>query len=131
MTIPMWCIKAGMILPYIWAFASVPFRLKQFGTVELGQPREQADQLTDSGHNVVGAQHNAWEALAIFAAANLIALMAGVSPEGEWSTAAMIWVVARIAHGIFYIANIPLLRVPSFATGLGCSLYIVYLAGSL
>lgn len=127
MTIPLWCLLAGVVLPYIWAGASVPFRIKEFGNVNLARPREQADQFTQTGHGAWGAQLNAWEALGVFSAANLVAFMAGVDPAGAWATAAIIWVVARIFHGVFYIADVPPLRILSFAVGFGCSLWIFYL----
>lgn len=128
MTIPMWCMVAGMFLPYIWALASLPFRLSQFGTVDFSHPREQADRMTATGHSVVGAQFNAWEALTLFSVANLIAFMAGLDADGNWALASMIWVGARIAHGIFYVANVPVLRVFGFSAGLGMSLWIVFQA---
>ena len=124
----MWCMLAGLILPYIWHVSSVPFRLKQFSTVNTARPREQADQLTDGGQGAWGAQLNAWEALAVFTAANVIAFMGGVDPEGNWSLAAIIWVVLRFFHGIFYIFNIPALRILCFAGGLGVSIWIVTMA---
>ena len=93
MTIPMWCMLAGLLLPYIWAGASVPFRFKQFGAADLAKPRVQGDQLTEGGHGAWGAQFNAWEALAVFTVANMIAYMGGVDPEGNWALAAMIWVL--------------------------------------
>ena len=43
MTIPMWSLLAGIFLPYILAFASLPFRLKQFGEVDFRYPRRQAE----------------------------------------------------------------------------------------
>lgn len=128
MTIPMWCMVAGILLPYIWAGTSVPFRVKQFGTVDLARPREQGDRLTDAGHGAWGAQFNSWEALIVFAVANLIAFMGGVDPAGNWSMAAMIWVVARFFHGVFYISNIPVLRVLCFTAGIGMSGWIVAMA---
>ena len=128
MTIPLWCLLAGVILPYIWAGASVPFRLKEFGTIDLKTPRVQADKFTDTGVGAWGAQLNAWEALGVFSAANLVAFMAGVDPAASWATAAMLWVALRFFHGVFYIANIPPLRILCFTGGFGCSLYIFYLA---
>jgi uncharacterized MAPEG superfamily protein len=128
MTTPLWCLFAGILLPYIWAASSLPFRLKQFGTFDFAKPREQADKLVDAGHGALGAQLNAWEALSVFAAANLIAFMAGVDPAGNWSLAAIIWLVSRVFHGVFYITNLPPLRTICFAGGLFSSLYIIILA---
>jgi uncharacterized MAPEG superfamily protein len=67
---------------------------------------------------------NAWEALTVFGLANLAAFMVGLEPDGNWSLAAMIWVGARAAHGVAYIANIAPVRLLSFATGGGMSFWI-------
>ncbi|MBT7372194.1 MAG: hypothetical protein HN816_16205 [Gammaproteobacteria bacterium] len=128
MTIPMWCMLAGLILPYVWHGASVPFRLKQFDAIDAAKPREQADRLTDAGYGAWGAQLNAWEALAVFTVANVIAFMGGVDPAGNWSLAAIIWVAVRFLHGVFYIANIPPLRILCFTTGLAMSIWIIAMA---
>ncbi len=128
MTIPLWCLLVGAVLPYIWAGASLPFRSSQFGSPDLKEPRVQGDQLTGGGARAVGAQMNAWEALIVFSAATLAATTAGVDPEGNWSLAAMIWVAARAGHGCFYIADIAPLRVLAFATGLGMSMWIFVMA---
>lgn len=128
MTIQLWCLLIGVVLPYIWAGASLPFRSKQFGKPDLREPRVQGDKLEGGGARAVGAQMNAWEALAVFSVANLSAFMAGVDPSGNWSLAAMIWVVARILHGGFYIGDIAPARVLSFVTGLAMSLWIIAMA---
>ena len=122
------CMLIGVLLPYIWAGASAPFRNKQFGTVDLKQPRVQGDQLVDRGAWAWGAQMNAWEALVVFGVANAAAIATNVDPSGSWQTAAVIWVVARVLHGVFYIAGIPPLRVLSFVTGLAMSLWILAMA---
>ena len=127
----MWSLLAGIFLPYIWAFGSLPFRLKQFGEVDFRQPRRQAQKLVDARSSVVGAQFNAWEALTIFGVANLIAFMSGLAAIGYWSMAAMVWVVARFFHGVFYIVNIPILRIICFYTGLGMSLWIAFMPATV
>ncbi len=131
MTIPLWCLLAGVVMPYLWAGASVPLRVKEFGNADLATPRVQAEQLTAGGHGAWGAQLNAWEALIVFAVANLVAFMAGLNPEGAWATAAIVWVVARFFHGVFYIANVPPARIACFVGGLGSSLYIFFLAAGV
>ena len=128
MTIQLWCLLTGLMLPYIWAGSSVPFRNRQFGVVDLKEPRVQAELLTDGGARAWGAQSNAWEALAVFTVANLAAFMSGVDPAGNWSIAAMVWAVARIGHGIFYIMDLPPLRVLCFATAFAMSGWIVGMA---
>jgi uncharacterized MAPEG superfamily protein len=122
MTISIWSLLAAMFLSYIWVFGSLPFRLKKLGEVEFRHPRHQSKKLVDAGSSVVGAQFNACEALTIFGVANLIAFMSWLDAIGYWSMAAMVWVVARFFHGVFYMVNIPVLRIICFYTGLGMSL---------
>ncbi len=124
MTIQLWCILGGMILPYIWANSTLPFRAKQFGKPDLAEPRVQGEQLQGAGARAWGAQSNAWEALIVFSAANLMAFMAGVDPSGNWSLAAMIWLGARAMHGVMYVAGITSLRILAFAVGLCLSLLL-------
>jgi uncharacterized MAPEG superfamily protein len=129
-TIPLWCLLGGVLLPLIWAGVSVPFRSKQLGKVDLDQPRLQAAELTAGGAGVWGAQMNAWEALSIYMAATLAAYMQGVDPTATWATASLIWLVARVFHGVFYTLGISVLRVLSFATSTGMSLWIFFMAAT-
>lgn len=125
MTTQLFCLLIGMILPYVWAFSSLPFRLSQFGKPDIDQPRVQADQLLGAGARVVGAQSNAWEALILFAAGNLGALLGGVEPAGYWALAAMIWAAARVGHGAFYLLGIAPMRILSFGISAGMSFWIL------
>ena len=128
MTIPLWCLLAGATLPYVWAAVSIPFRSKQLGTVDLKQPRLQAAELTEGGAGAWGAQMNQWEALSVFMAATLAAYMQGVDPGGNWALASIIWLIARVAHGVFYVAGIAPLRVAGFVTGTAMSIWIFVMA---
>lgn len=130
MTIPLWCLLGGVILPYVWAGVSIPFRAKQLGKVDLVQPRVQAGELADGGAGAWGAQMNQWEALTVFMAANLAAYMQGVDQAGYWATASMIWLAARALHGVFYVLGNALLRVACFVIGLAMSIWIFILAAS-
>ena len=128
MTIQLWCMLGGMILPYIWAFSSLPFRAKQFGKPDLNEPRVQGERLEGGGARAVGSQSNAWEALILFSAANVMAYMAGVDPTGSWSLAAMIWLGVRVVHGAAYIAGVPVLRIIAFTVAFGMSFWIAVMA---
>ncbi|MFN3235691.1 MAG: MAPEG family protein [Pseudomonadales bacterium] len=125
------CLLIGMVLPYIWAASSLPFRSKQFGKPDINEPRVQAEQLSGAGARAVGAQANAWEALILFAVANLAAWMAGVEPVGNWGMAALIWAGARVGHGIFYIMGLAALRVLAFVIGTAMSFWIMVMALSV
>ena len=125
MTTILICWTIGVLLPYIWAGASVPFRSRQFGTVDLKTPRLQGEQMTEGGARAVGAQGNAWEALIVFSVANVAAIWAGADPSGTWSTLAIVWVVARILHGVFYLTDVAVGRIAAFVTGFVMSLWIL------
>lgn len=130
MTIPLWCLLGGVILPYVWAGVSVPFRNSQLGGLDLAQPRLQAAGLTEGGAGAWGAQMNQWEAISVFMAANLAAFMTGVDPAGSWATASVIWLAARVLHGVFYVMGKAPLRVASFVTGLVMSVWIFVMAAT-
>jgi uncharacterized MAPEG superfamily protein len=128
MTIPLWSLLIGAVLPYVWHFTSFPYKAKQYGSLDIDAPRVQGENLEDAGARVWGAQMNAWEALSLFGVANLMAFMAGLDPEGYWSMAAMIWVGARIFHGLFYVVGVAPLRLLCFVGGLGMSFWIMVMA---
>ncbi len=130
MIIPMWCLMGGVVLPYIWAGASVPFRNSQLGGLDLAQPRLQAASLTEGGAGAWGAQMNQWEALSVFMAANVAAFIQGVDPTGGWATASIVWLVARVLHGVFYVMGQAALRVAAFVASLAMSVWIFGLAVS-
>ncbi len=128
MTIPLWCLVGGLVLPYVWAGVSVPFRNKELGSTDLAQPRLQAAGLTGGGAGAWGAQMNQWEAISVFSAATLIAFMQGVDPAGSWATASIVWLVARLLHGVFYVMQMATLRVASFVASLAMSAWIIVMA---
>jgi len=128
MTIQIYALLVAAILPYVWHFASLPLKNKQLGGLDLNEPRARHGELLGSAARAVAAQANAWVALGLFAAANLAALMAGADPQGNWALASMIWVAARVLHGVAYIADIALLRVACFFAGLAMSIWILLLA---
>ena len=128
MTVQIVCLMIGALLPYLWFGVSLRYIKAELGSLDLRAPRPQATQLTGSGARARDAQHNAWEALILFGAANVAALMAGVEPSGHWSLAAPLWVAARLLHGGFYLADMALLRGLSFAIGVAMSLWIFVLA---
>lgn len=129
MTTTLWCLIGAVLLPYIIAGITAIYRVRQFGSVDIKLPRPQADKLEGIGARAVGAQANAWEALAVFAPAVVLAMAVGADP-GKTALAAVIWLVARILHLIVYLADIAPVRTLCFVVALGCALWIYGLAGS-
>ena len=127
MTIPFWCLLIAVVLPILWSWVSGYYRQKQFGAVDNKNPRAQNAQLTGAGARAVAAQSNAWEALAIFTAATMASQLLGADAE-KMATASMVFIAARIFHGIFYIADKDILRSLSFLVGFGCCIWLFVMA---
>lgn len=123
MTTPYYCLFIAVLLPYMIAFSSVYFRKQQTGTLNLSQPRTQADQLVDKGARMNAAQYNAWEALMVFVSALFVATTANVDAD-TMANASMLFVAARILHPIFYVAGIIPLRLLAFTAGIGSCMWL-------
>jgi uncharacterized MAPEG superfamily protein len=127
MTVPFWCVLVAGLLPYVWVTIAAGERRKQFGSVDNKLPRPQEAQLTGRGARAMGAHNNAFEALPLFAAAVIIAHIAGADPA--WSANfAVAFVLARIAHGVLYLADLDLMRSLSFGVAQLCSILLFVLA---
>ena len=127
MTVPFWCLLIAVVLPYVISGGGAVLRKKQLGTLDNEEPRTQAMELRGEAARAYAAQHNAWEALSVFAAAVLVNHFAGGAP-GLSATAAIVWVVARLLHPIMYVRNLATLRSLCFLVGLLSSLGLFGLA---
>jgi uncharacterized MAPEG superfamily protein len=127
MTTPFWCLLAAIFLPYVWAGVSVGYKQKQFGSVDNHHPREQSAKLTGAGARANAAQANAWEALPMFLGSVMVAHLAGADP-GSSATAALLFIAARVLHGVFYVVDLAPLRSLSFMVGSGACLWLFVLA---
>ena len=130
MTTALWCLVIVLVFPLVLAGVGGYFRVRQLGSLDNKNPRVQALELRDVAARAYAAQQNAWEALAMFSGAIIIAHVAGVEP-GQLATPAVIFVVARILHAVMYIANLDLARTGVFVVGLGCMVRMLWLAGSV
>ena len=129
MTLPLWALIGAVLLPYIIAGITAVYRTRQFGFVDNHHPRVQAAKLEGIGARAVGAQANAWEALAVFAPAVILAHIAGADAQ-KAAMAASIFLAARVLHFVVYLTDTALVRTLCFIVGLGCSLWLYWLAGS-
>ena len=127
MTTPFWCLLIIIVLPYVLAGMGGYFRVQQFGTLDNQQPRTQAASLEGIGARVYAAQQNAWEALPVFATSVFVAHLAGADAQKS-AIAAMLFVIARILHAGFYLANLDKLRTLIFLVGLGSCIWLFILA---
>jgi uncharacterized MAPEG superfamily protein len=116
MTLAIWCVLVAAFLPY------VPFGLAS-RKLDPHAPRLNAPQLEGLAARAYGAHLNAFEAFPFFAAAVIVSqVVEGASATVGWL--ALAFVVARIGHIAFYLADRPPLRSACFALGLALTLVI-------
>ncbi|WP_434109668.1 MAPEG family protein [Paraburkholderia caffeinilytica] len=104
MTIPHLCLLIVVVLPFPWIMLAKVS--KRYDNVA---PRAYLAGLEGWRARAYAAHQNAWEALAMFTAAVVVAGQAGgASPWINWL--AIAFVVTRVLHGILYVANLASLR---------------------
>jgi uncharacterized MAPEG superfamily protein len=125
-SIAYWCILAAAVLPYAWYGVARVFA----GRIDNHDPRLGMGQLAEGrARRANNAQYNAFEAFAPFAAAVLMAQFAGVD-AARISQIAVGFIVLRVLHGLFYVANVQVLRSLVWALGYGCVLWLMVLAAT-
>lgn len=115
------------LLPIICSWISGYYRAQQLGSIDNKEPRSQSLSLTGAGARAVAAQSNSWEALALFSAALLALLLAGVDLETV-ATQAMIVAVLRILYVPFYLFDVDKLRSLAFIGSFGICIYFFIVA---
>lgn len=123
----LWCLVVVVFLPTVLAIIGFNLRKKQFGVADNKLPRLQQQQLTGIGARAHGAHQNALEALTMFAPIVFIVEFVGVDPVKAGLTG-IIFVVSRLLHAIFYIADLDKLRSLAHLLALACLIRLVVLA---
>jgi len=126
MTTPLICLLIVIFIPFVLAGTGGYFRVKQLGSLDNNNPREQVRELTGAGARVYAAQQNAWEATALFTAAVVAAYLLEADP-GMSATLAIAFVAFRVLHPIFYIADIAPLRSLTFLGALVSAVWLFVL----
>ena len=114
------------LLPYAMACVSGYFRQRQLGKVDNQNPREQYSKLQGVGARAVAAQQNSWEALGVYTATLVAVIGSGVTVE-HLADAAIVILIARVLHGIFYLTNLDKLRTLSFFVTIAACIYLFYM----
>jgi uncharacterized MAPEG superfamily protein len=128
MTTPFWCLLAAVILPYLLAFTGASYRKRELGSLDNRNPRLQVQQLgSGTAARCYAAQQNAWEALAVFTAAVMVAHLVDAD-AGKSAIAALLFIAARVLHAVCYIADQDKLRSLAFMVGFGCCIWLFVLA---
>lgn len=122
MTISYWCVVFAIFLPLIWVGIA-----KANGTgYDNSKPREWLAKQQGRAQRANWAQQNAYEAFPPFAAGVIIAHLTN-TPQNVIDTLAVIFIVARIAHGILYINDKHMLRSLVWLVGFGATIALFLL----
>jgi len=108
MTVALWCILIAILLPYVctWiAKLSGGFRLK-----DNHDPRGFLDNLEGVGKRANAAQLNSFEVIPAFAAAVIVAHLAGNAELVTINVLAVLFITSRMLYIICYLADWATLR---------------------
>jgi uncharacterized MAPEG superfamily protein len=126
MTIAYWCVLAAALLPYVFTGFAKTGRAES-RRYDNHAPREWLDRLTGWRRRAHWAQLNAFEAFPPFAAAVIIAHLAGAA-QARIDDLAVAFVALRVGHGALYILDHPRLRSLAWAFALGCVIGLFVIA---
>lgn len=111
-----WCVLVAALLPYVWTVVAKS-RGERYDNRD---PRAWfARQSNPQVQRANGAQMNGFEAFPAFAAGVILADIAGVD-DSRIALLALIFVAARIAHGLLYVAGIAAARSLAWLVGIAC-----------
>ena len=119
-TIAYWCVLIAIIMPIIW-IGIAKAGTKNYIDRHNSAPRELLSTLKGFRKRAVWAQKNAFEALPGFMAGTIIAHLME-APQFELNITAIIFIIARLAHGIFYLINWPSWRSLAWIIGFGATI---------
>lgn len=123
MTIAYWCILIAALLPYLFV-SLAKIAAPQFDN---SCPREFCETLKGWRKRAYWAQLNGFEAFPAFAVAVLIAQQS-FAAQSTIDTLAIVFILARILHGLFYIYNKALLRLLIWTVGFVCMIALFLVA---
>jgi len=123
MTIAFICILLAGLLPYFWGVLS-KFTAPGYNN---NQPRIYLETLQGWRQRSHWAQLNSHETFPLFAAAVIVAHIAGVAPQPKIDLIAIVFIVLRLLYGICYIKDWATIRSLLWGLGLVCniSLFVI------
>ena len=110
-----WCIVAAWTVVYLTKLP-IAAAMNREGGYDNRHPRAQQAKLTGWGARALAAHLNGFETFAPFAAAVLVAHVAG-APAGLVTGLALLFVIARVAYVACYIADLSSLRSAVWGVG--------------
>lgn len=115
MTTAYWCILLAGLLPFLWT-AIAKSRGNRYDNRE---PRAWQSTLSGLPARAHAAHLNSFEAFPLFAAAVIVAHLAGVA-QPLIDALALTFIALRLIYGVCYLGNWPRLRSLVWFAGLGC-----------
>ncbi len=109
MTAAFWCVLIAIFLPYVCT-AITRFSGGKFGLRENHDPRAFLGGLEGFGKRAHSAQLNSFEITPAFAAAVIIAHIAGVASLVTINVLAVLFITSRLLYIICYLADWAVLR---------------------
>lgn len=119
MTIALWCVLAGALMPLLWTWYA-KFTGTGFKPRNNYNPREFMATLEGARKRAHWAQLNSFEAFPPFAAAVVIATVVGRIDPARLDQLAIAWVALRVLYGVLYIADRAPLRSLAWAMATAC-----------
>ena len=125
MTVALWCILIAIFLPYLCtvvAKISGGFRIK-----DNHDPRDFMESLNGLGRRAHAAQLNSFEVTPAFAAAVIVAHLAGNAELETINVLSVVFITSRLLYIICYLADWAILRSLVWFVGMGLivSLFVV------
>jgi len=127
MTNAYWCVLVAGLLPFVWTTTAKAMG-GGFSPRNNHNPREFLESLNGLAKRAHWAQLNSFEAFPLFAAAVIIAHLAG-GAQSRIDMLAMAYIVCRLLHGIFYLTDKASLRSLIWFASMGCVIAI-FLSGA-
>lgn len=118
MTVAFWCVLIAILLPIICSFIA-KLGSGKFKAGHNRDPRDFLDRLEGWPRRAHAAQLNGFEVLPGFAAAVIIAHIAGNAQLVTIDVLAVLFITSRLLFILFYLADLALLRSIAFIIGMG------------
>lgn len=119
-----WCVLVAAVLPLVWSWVAKASGAKFDNRDPRGWLARQDNPRSIRAN---AAQQNAFEAFAPFAVGVVLAQLAGVD-AGWIAMLSIIFIAARILHGVLYLYNQATLRSLAWTLGFACVVALLVLA---
>ncbi|CAH0209597.1 putative MAPEG superfamily protein [Pseudomonas frederiksbergensis] len=118
MTVALWCILSAICLPYLCTGVA-KFSNGKFGLKQSHDPRAFLDSLEGVARRAHSAQLNSFEVTPAFAAAVIVAHLAGNAELVTINVLSVLFITSRLLYIICYLADWAILRSLVWAIGMG------------